>query len=299
MHTVRGSYALIAIHFEEAYDFEQLFHQLKTHLEKYAPFGLSGNVKAEGKDTILLNYEHEYINFYDSFHPLLASILTDYIISTKEDEWLLEIIETVFYFTNEEEKHQILTIAQSILEGDRDDLPAMKSFLNRRSYIYDEFAKHLTEEANFYFEAFLTFRLRDYCELLIDCVELAIDEYMFEQEYQNMIEEFRHYIRSHRSKYSIIHVVCDEGYTFYDEHFRELTKEEIFFHLKQELVFEEGIGMEEMVLSPLVSMVPRIVHIFSDDPDDGVVLSIQAIFQERMKLFPLHEQIARPKRDSI
>ncbi len=288
---------LIAIHFEEIYDCKQLFSQLKTHMEKYASLGLNGNVKAKGDDTILLNYEHDYINFYDSFHPLLASLLTDYVIRTKEDGWLLEIIETMFYFTDEEEKQQILAIAHSIIEGERFDLPALKHFIDRRAFIYKAFADHLSEETAFYFEAFLTFRLREYGEWLIDCVELAIDEYMLEQEYQNMIEDFRQHIQTHPSKYPLIHLVCDKGYTFYDEYFRKMTREEILFHLEGALVFEEGLEIEEMVLSPLVSMVPRLVHVYADDPDDGVILSIQAIFQERMKLYPLSASKKRSKGD--
>ncbi|GAE28305.1 hypothetical protein JCM9140_4520 [Halalkalibacter wakoensis JCM 9140] len=278
---------MIAIHFEETYDCQQLLRQLTAYIQKYAEFGLGGAVKAEGEDTIILNYENTHINFYDSFHPLLASVLTDYVISTKEEEWLLDIIETMFYFHDEEEQEQILTIARSILEGDRNDLPQMKSFFNRREYIYSAFSSHLEEDTTFYYEPFLTFRLRDYGEILIDCVEMAIDEYMLEQEYQNMIEDFRQFVQFKRPKLEMIYIVHDETFTFYDEHFRRMTREELLFHLQDDLVFEQEVDIEEMVISPLVSMVPKQVHVFSDDPDHGVIISIQAIFQERMKMYPL------------
>ncbi|NEU29862.1 putative sporulation protein YtxC [bacterium LRH843] len=277
---------MIAIQFEQIHDCKRLLGQLRTYIENYAKYGLGGAVLVKGEDTILLNYEHTDVDFYDSFHPLLASILTDYVIGTKEENWLLDIIETIFHFTDKEEQQQILMNARAILEGERKDLPRMKSFLNRHDLIYEAFAKHLEEETTFYFDPFLTFRLREYGEMLIDCVELAIDEYMLEQEYQNMIEDFRHFIQ-HRSKLKLVHVVHDSKFTFYDEHFRRMTREEILFHLEDDLIFEEELDIEEMVISPLVSMIPEIVHVFSDDPDDGVILSIQAIFQERMKLSPL------------
>lgn len=280
---------MIAIHFEQVHDCKQLFVQLKAYIQKYAAYGLGGAVSVEGDDTILLNYEHSHVNFYDSFHPLLTSVLTDYVISTNEDDWLLDIIETMFYFTDEEEQQQILTIARSILEGDRSDLPSLKSFINRRNYIYHAFAKHLEEETTFYYEPFLTFRLRDYGEMLIDCVEIAIDEYMLEQEYQNMIEDYRQYVGCKPAKLDLVHLVHDGAFTFYDEHFRLMTKQEILFHLQDDLVFEQEVDIEEMVISPLVSMVPRVVHVFSDYPDHGVIMSLQAIFQERMKLYPLKD----------
>ncbi|MCT8137417.1 hypothetical protein H1D32_06455 [Anaerobacillus sp. CMMVII] len=39
-----------------------------------------------------------------------------------------------------------------------------------------------------------------------------------------------------------------------------------------------------MVISPLVSIAPLEVHLYSDDVDNSVIQSIQNIFQERVKL---------------
>ncbi|MCM3715999.1 putative sporulation protein YtxC [Halalkalibacter oceani] len=278
---------MIAIHFEQTDDCKQLLDQLRTYIRNYAAYGLEGTVKREGETTILLNYENQFVNFYDSFHPLLVSVLTDYVISTKEEEWLLDIVETMFYFTAKEEQQEIITIARAILEGDRDDLPMMKTFFNRRAYIYEAFANHVEEETSFFYEPFLTFRLREYGEMLIDCVEMAIDEYMLEQEYQNMIADLRHYVKSHQPKFSCLHIVHDQGFTLYDEHFRRLTREELLFHLNVELMFEEALEVEEMVVSPLVSLLPGRVYLFTDEPDDGVILTLQAIFEERLRLYPL------------
>ncbi len=123
--------------------------------------------------------------------------------------------------------------------------------------------------------------------MLIDCVEIAIDEYLLEQEYQNMIEDFRRFVQVTKPKHEIIYVVHNHSFTFYDSSFCRLTKEELLFYLKEELVFEQGIEIDEMVLSPLVSLAPKKLHVFSDIHEHGVILSLQAIFQERMSLFPL------------
>jgi putative sporulation protein YtxC len=284
-----GGIGVIAIHFEEERDCKQLYVLLRDYIERYAELGLGGRVESNGVETIVLNYTNKHVSFYDSFHPLLTSVLTEHVIKTREDDWLLDIIETMFYFTDEEEQQQILTIARSILEGDRNDLPSLVPFFNRYAYIYDAFANSLEEETNFYYDPFLTFRLREYGEMLIDCVEIAIDEYMLEQEYQNMIEDFRQYVQCKPQKFEVIYVVHDEQFMFYDKHFRKLAKDEVLYHLQEELVFEEAIELDNMVISPLVSMVPSKVHVFTDEPDHGVVVTIQAIFQERMKLYPYHD----------
>ncbi len=257
---------------------------------------MEAKVSLEGSETIHLHYHNKYVNFYDSFHPFVTSVLTDYVIHSKEEEWILDIIESVFYFHDEEEQQQILTIAKSILEGDRDDLPALLSFFDRHEHIYQAFAKNLSEDTVFYYEPFLTFRLKSYGEMLIDCVEMAIDEYMLEQEYQNMIESFRQHIKQHKPKYEEIYVVHEQGtFTFYDSTFRKVTQEEIMFYLEVDLIFEQGLRVEEMVLSPLVSLVPNEVKLFTNQPYDGVILSLQAIFQEKMKVFRLSDFTRKKK----
>ncbi|WP_245628075.1 putative sporulation protein YtxC [Shouchella shacheensis] len=285
----KGESRLIAIHFEERKDCVNLFEQLAMYMNEFAVYGFGGKVQKNGEEMILLNYENEDVDFYESFHPFVASVLADYVMHTKEDEWLQDIVGSLFHVTDEEEKKQIVEIAHSILAGERNDIPSMKPHLDRKSFLYEAFANHLDPETSFYYEPFLAFRLQDYGEILIDCVELALDEYLMEQDFQNMIESYRQYIRKTPAGMPLLHIVHEEMFTFYDQHHRKLTPEEILFYLKQELVFEEDAALDEMVISPLVSMAPGHVYVYSDDPDHGVVLSIQAIFQERLTISPLRD----------
>ncbi|PAE93481.1 putative sporulation protein YtxC [Shouchella clausii] len=281
---------MIAIHFEERGNCSRLFDELRGYMATYKPYGFGGAVEKNSEATITVRYENKDVDFYESFHPFLASIFAEYVIETKEDEWLMDIAENLFYFTDEEEKQQIVAIAQAILQGDRKDIPSVKPHFDRRAFLYDAFASHLNPDTTFYYEPFLTFRLKEYGEMLIDCIELAIDEYLMEQDYQAMVENLRHYIRITPARLPMVYLVHKDMFTFYDEHFRELTAEEMAYYLKQELVFETGLDFSEMVISPLVSMAPGHVHVFTDEPDHGVILTIQAIFQERLTIFPLQER---------
>lgn len=258
-------------------------------MASFAPLGFGGAVENQGNQLITVRYENQEVDFYDSFHPFLASIFAEYVIETKEDAWLIEIAEELFYFTDAEEQQQIVAIAQSILQGDRKGIPSMKPHFDRRAFLYGAFAAHLDPETTFYYEPFLTFRLKEYGEVLIDCIELAIDEYLMEQDYQTMIENLRHYIRLTPAQRPMVHIIHDGMFSFYDEHFRKLTPDEMEYYVKQELVFETNLDLSEMVISPLVSMAPGHVHVFTNEPDDSIILSIQSIFQERLSIYPLNQ----------
>ncbi|WYP25482.1 putative sporulation protein YtxC [Alkalihalobacillus sp. FSL W8-0930] len=282
---------MIAIHFEEKLDCHKLYQELTHYVHKYQPYGLGADIQVHDAGTLFVHYEDRHVSFYDSFHPLLASLLTDFVINSKEEEWLLSIIETMFYFTDHEEQYQILSIAKRILDGDIDDLPDIELFFNRKEFIYQAFATNLEQETSFYYEPFLTFRLREYGELLIDCVEMAIDEYMLEQDYQHMLENYRQHLRNTPAKVSRVYIVHDQVFTLYDDRFRELTRDEILFYLEEDLIFEEGMDVQDMLISPLVSMVPTEVHLFTNEPENGLIASIQSIFEERLHLYPLKDQV--------
>lgn len=253
-------------------------------------FGIKVYVSSEKNEKIFIDYQKDLVNFYESLHPLLVSILTNHVIATCEEKWLYDIIREVFYYQDQEEIEQIIAIARSILEGDRKDIPSLKPFFERSRYIYEAFAKGIDDNTTFYYDPFLTFRLKHYGELLINCVEMAIDEYLLEQEYQNLIDSFRKYIHSTEHRVSKIFLVHqNKQFDFYNDRFEKLSNEAKQQYLKKELIFEEDVPISEMVISPLVSLNPQEIIIFTDSQEDGVIYSIQTIFEERVKVMPLHD----------
>ncbi len=259
-------------------------------MSKYTELGLHVMLdidKGEEETTIFIYYEDTSIDFYDSFHPLLASVLAHHVIDTKEEDWLLDIIENLFHFKDPEEQEQILSIACEIINGDRDDIPAIYCFSERENYLYEAFASGIDAHTTFYYEPFLTFRLKEYGEILIDCVEIAIDEYLLEQEYQSIVENLRFYLKTAPMQMKEIHLVYDGQFSFYNSFFEKISKEEKEFFLEDALVFEGDLDIEEMVVSPLVSINPETVHIYTDDVDQGIIYTLQTIFQERAIIYPL------------
>ncbi|MDE5412351.1 putative sporulation protein YtxC [Alkalihalobacterium chitinilyticum] len=281
---------MIAIQFESQQDCQQVYNQLTRYMSKYTQLGLQVTLdieEGEEDTTIYIQYEDDEINFYDSFHPLLASVLSQHVIETKEEDWLLEIIEHMFYFNDPEEQEQILSLACEIINGDREDIPAIHCFYERENYLYEAFAKGIDKHTTFYYEPFLTFRLKDYGEILIDCVEIAIDEYLLEQEYQNIVESLRYYLKTAPKKMKELHLVHDGEFSFYDGAFKEISREEKELFLEEALVFEGDLDIDEMVVSPLVSINPETLHIYTDDVDQGIIYTLQTIFQERAVIYPL------------
>ncbi|WP_078555447.1 putative sporulation protein YtxC [Bacillus alkalicellulosilyticus] len=272
---------MISIHFESHQDCQEIYSKLKSYMEMFLQIGLREITMDEKCELIQIDYDVEEKSFCDSFQPWLVSVLSEHVVTTREEQWLKEIIATIFYFSDEEEQKQILSIARSILEGDRNDLPAVSEHFSREHFLYEAFSNGIDIDTVFYYEPFLTFRLKEYGEMLIDCVEVAIDEYLLEQEYQNIVEGLRYYLQKSPTKQKIIHLVQEGNFHFYNEQLQEISREQKLYMLDKDLVYEGDLDIDEMVISPLVSMVPEQVHIYTDEIDNDVIVTIQTIFQER------------------
>lgn len=276
--------------FESKDDFQTIYNQLHAYIQKLNQLGIKVDMNTQQDQTIIVDYKDNLTVFYDSFHPYLVSLLTNHVIATCEEKWLSEILKNMFYYEDEVEIKEIVGIARSILEGDREDIPALQPFFARTSYIYEAFAKGIDHETTFYYDPFLTFRLKHYGEMLIDCVELAIDEYLLEQEYQNLVENFRYFIRSRENRFDTIYLVHqEERFVFYNKNFEKITKETKQLYLEEQLLFEEEMDINEMVITPLVSFNPKEVVVYTNEDDVGVIYTIRTIFEERVKILPLDQ----------
>ncbi|WNF36014.1 putative sporulation protein YtxC [Bacillaceae bacterium IKA-2] len=277
---------MIEIYLQDKLDHYHLLKDLKNGLRTFIKNGVIELSLASDRLMIIID---ENFNFDEIIKPVIAEILKKHVIESKEEIWLLDIIDNIFFYDDREEQTEILAMAKSILSGERLDLPNVTKLFLTEQLIYSAFMDYLTRDSKFCYESFLTFRLKGYFDKLIDCVEMSIDEYQLEQEYQNLVESFRYYLKSRSPELTCVHLVIDEDYFFYDEFFQLISGEKLASYLDMEIIFEIGVPTEEMVISPLVSIAPMEIHLYCDEIDNTVIHSIQNIFQERVKLYNKEE----------
>ncbi|MDF0727487.1 putative sporulation protein YtxC [Cytobacillus sp. S13-E01] len=225
---------------------------------------------------------------------LVIPVLTGFIIQTKEDHWMLSMLEDIFYFSDHEEKHQILEIAHSIVEGEREEIPTTTDLAPREKLIMKALQEFLVVPISFSFESFLKFRLRKYTERLLHYVEVSIDEYKLEQEYQNFIQTLRDFTSERMAKMEHVNILHGDQLTIYNEHFTELRKNELMKFVDRKLFQNHPMHIDSSIIAPLVSIAPEVIHLYTNQVDHGIVQTIRNIFQERVQIFSKKEfQIAQ------
>ncbi|KKI91757.1 hypothetical protein WQ54_13045 [Bacillus sp. SA1-12] len=224
-----------------------------------------------------------------SLENLVIPGLVQFILDHKEQQMMLMILKEHYFFLEEEEQQQIIHIAQSIIEGERKDIPGVQSFFPRYVILRDALQEFLRPDLYFTFSSFQKFRLHEYTARLREYVETAIEEYKLEQEYQNFIQSLRDYLINRDSKLELLSIVQDTEYAVYNSEDLKVTEDELEAYIDQTFVSQHPMYIDTKLLAPIVSIAPKRISFYTNNPFDGMVQTIQNIFQERVTVHRLSD----------
>jgi putative sporulation protein YtxC len=275
----KGGAPLINILFQEADDAKKLFDEMMKSPQHHWR----------------LTYDENAVNVYfhegtsECIHSLFIPVFTKCIVRLFESRWLLMIITRSFYYENEEEQQQILQLAHSFIDGERYDYRMGKKCLHSREQLIERSLREFLHDGlSFSFESFVKFRLKEYYDRLVHYVELAIDEYKLEQEYQNFVQMLREIVANRSPQMDVIHLLHkNESFHFFDEQFSEIAPTQLKGLIDRRLMVSQPMYIDSFVLAPLVSIAPTVIRLYTNQVDDGIIQTVQNVFQERVQLFPL------------
>jgi putative sporulation protein YtxC len=248
-------------------------HTLSAELHTY--------MKYENGESIYLFIEEQ------NFFPMLEWI-TDSLFAYMKNElmihWLEQIIIEKFYYQESEEIEAIVDIAISIIEG-QTGLNSPECFWeNEKEVVKNGLHPILQANTSFSFHSFSKFRLKGINDKLLEFVEMAIDEYKLEQDYQNFIHFLREFMHAQKPKANVLHVLHKESVEFYSETFEKLEKREIIKQIDRKLLAENPMYIDSNLIAPLISIAPERLFLYVDRTDHGVIQTVMRIFEERASI---------------
>ncbi|WP_408007155.1 sporulation protein YtxC [Pseudalkalibacillus sp. A8] len=278
---------MVTIHFLDEKEGHYLYKRINKLLNNQNISNRSTPIRLQYTDENTLEIDLDHRDpVSDMLKPTILLFLAKHIIRTREDAWILRILENNFYFTDIDEQLQILSIAQSLIEGNSENIPLVSKFPSREDMIVDALEDFFDSEMIFSYESFLQFRLKPYRELLTKYIECAIDEFKYEQEYQDFINQLRQFVKSRVSLFSTVHLKHERNqFRIYNEHYYELTKQDI-----EQLTKGKGKAHLQSIASDLlkilIEIAPERIYLYTDVEDDSMNRTIQNVFQERVRILP-------------
>lgn len=272
---------MIEIIFQSSTDARNFHEHLSEQLQSFCQ-----------SDNNILHFEDQHIVRVSAENSgnVLSTVKTaffQFIVNQKQDDWFKRILMEHYYYEDEGEQQQILEIIHSILEGNREDLAAFVSGLDVKENLKSAIDQLFQDHISFSFDSFVKFRMRPLMNEMTKYVEVSIDEYKMEQEYQMFIHTLRDFLSGRQPKIDTIHVLMDEGVYFYDEQLREIKRGELLRMIDRKLLSNHPVYVDSGTIAPLLSIAPSAIYLYSDDFDQPLVRTIRNIFEERLQLSSL------------
>ncbi|QQK81065.1 hypothetical protein HUG20_14945 [Salicibibacter cibi] len=274
---------MLAIEFTHGHDCARVYDRVKSELSRLTVFSTLPFQMHFNHDVIHCRYKGSDMEWEHSVRPYVAAVLTDDIIQRYEVSFIEKLIKERYQFREPNEREQVMELARDMLAGERPEIPEAKRSAERKTVLYLAIHEQLSNRSVFYWNPFLTFCTGNYERYLQHLAEVVIDEYQMEQEYQTVVDELRSHVEKATPKMQELHLWYEnrEYFCMVDKEGNEWGPNQRMKYTESALVFEEGLQPTEMIISPIASIAPRRLYIYTSQ-DDGVIQTLRAIFQERL-----------------
>jgi putative sporulation protein YtxC len=244
------------------------------------------NLSSDNENILLFEDRHIVKILADTlnhhFYHQVKEAFFEFIIKIKRDDWFRSILSEHYFYDDPEEQVQILEIIYSIIEGQRKDLAVFLKETSEEPRIKEAIDQIFMEDVSLSFDSFLKFRLRPYLHMLESYVEISIDEYKMEQEYQMFVQMLREFLVNREPKMDTLHLLFDEEITFYNEQFTEIKRGELTKLIDRKLLINHPVYVDSASIAPLLSIAPTKIFLYTKNPDESLVRTIKNIFEERV-----------------
>ena len=229
-------------------------------------------------------YQNIIIHFKGKSEKLflnkVSNMLSSLIINLFEKNIIQNLIKSEYFYFNHIEQNQILNIT---IEDLYDVEESIISSDERFKIISSCFYKYLSVNHSIVLKGFITFRLKDYFEAILEQVDKSVNKYIIEKEYTELISLLKMYINSEPSTSNIVHLIYHNlKPILLDEYKNSIPIENSSFDAKY--LSDISFSSNDYALNALLNIIPKKLYIhLIDDKVDEFINTIKLIFEDRVE----------------
>ncbi|MBS4023567.1 MAG: putative sporulation protein YtxC [Dethiobacter sp.] len=236
------------------------FSDLQKRLEESMPFFHGEGFAAEIKEKDIDGWPHLICSLYGQngtpgspseqlYKTKLVDLLTSFIAGSQAGPYLNDILRHNYFYFPRHERQQIINFAEKIMEKENDG-PKEQEIKNEISV---QLESCLLEHDYLNIHGLIVFRLGKWLTYLRNCLDLAVDEFLMEKEYQEFIKLLKYFVQLQEPKVYQIHVTIDEQGNL------------LLFDQNHNIIDDSGNGVqwenpgdkEDMLVSTLITVAPQ------------------------------------------
>ncbi|TFB24992.1 hypothetical protein E3U55_00965 [Filobacillus milosensis] len=237
----------------------------------------NGNVQINGSEVRISNYSMlKQTSLVDLIFPFIVNYYVPRISNY--------LLKNTYYY-HDDEIEQIIPFVLSVSSISKELHTDLSFSLYERLiyYLYTHQTRGLVDMKHLYLSLFQNE------EAWIEIVGYGIEEWQFELNFQDKMNDIREYVFKRKPKLPKVVVNIKEDIRFFDSHGQPI-REEVLKHFRRvsgTTVIEEYD--QSKLVSTLLSIAPQQIDVYASNEHIHNLYWMMSIFQERMKLFPLEQ----------
>lgn len=220
---------------------------------------------------VILHYKGEEFN---KFQNIVAEIITDAIIECFEEKIARRMINSNYFYFEEYEKTIILENCKELLQVDKQ---------KKQETLFQEIKTYIYQNNRIVLEGVINFRIKKYISLLDEIVDMGVNQYIIEKEYNEFINLLKNYISNAPSEIQRLHLIYSNGESILlDDEKNMISVSDNIFNAKY--LSDISFSSNDFALNTLLSLVPEKLEIHIIDIEDEFIDTLKKIFENRVTI---------------
>lgn len=185
----------------------------------------------------------------------VAEVLADTITNDIEPILVRSYFGNSYFRVNKEELERLFRDAITLLH--RDDEASLYSYTERRNHILMSIHDYIMTNDYLDLLGFVRFRLKEYCLLLQDAIDRAIDDYLTEQEHEEFVLLLRNFVDIQEPQMGEVNVVLQEPGVFKLIDSQHNVIDNAYLEGFITDLLESTVDYDDLLVSALITIAPE------------------------------------------
>ena len=202
----------------------------------------------------------------------VSSILSYAITNYYEPKIIQDIINMNYFYFSTIDKKRIYNICLTTID--------YSYSISMLQLISNEFYKYFSDNKYAILDGFVNFKLKDYIKELDVFIDMCVNKYIIDTEYNEFISLLQSYIQSTPCSSDTIHLLyLDHESKLFDSSYKEIKYDLDFFNNKY--VSDISFSYNDFALNTLLTLLPQKLYIHLLSKEDEFISTLKQIFKDR------------------
>lgn len=221
-------------------------------------------------NNVIIHYVGKNI---DIFLTKISTLLTYAVVDFYEPILIKNLINSNYFYFSTEDKKQIYNICLTNVDFSN----SLKMF----NIISNAFYKYFLDNKYVIFDGFVNFRLKSYLKELDSVVDMCVNKFIIDREYNEFINLLKTYINTTPNSTDVIHLI----YKNEESILLDSNKNLIQFStdlISQKYISDITFSSNDYALNTLLTLLPRKLFIHIIDNEDDFISTLKLIFDNHV-----------------